>query len=345
MIRIITILLCIPIFIESQDIHFSQFYNAPMKLNPANTGAFDGDLRVISNYKNQWASIESPFKTYGFSADLQAFKYKWKNNYLGIGLGVFSDKAGDLGLGSTQTDLSVSSILELNPDLTMSVGIQAVYMQFNMDYSSARTGNQFTGSSYNSNIATGEANLFNPFSIVDIGTGVSWNYAVGENNIASKDMFIINCGFAFFHLNRSELNFINSDRLHPRIVAHGNSNIGLRNSKLSIMPSYLFMLQGHQKQLLLGSLFRLYLREESRYTGVISEASLIVGAHYRVGDAIIPSFAIDFGDYLFQISYDINSSYLTRSTNGRGGFEFTLRYRNPELFALGSASSIKPKFM
>ena len=59
---------------NAQDLHFTQFYNTPMKLNPANTGAFKGDLRVISNYRNQWSSIESPYKTFGFSVDLPILK-------------------------------------------------------------------------------------------------------------------------------------------------------------------------------------------------------------------------------------------------------------------------------
>ena len=59
---------------NAQDIHFSQFYNAPLKLNPGNAGAFRGDLRVISNYRNQWSSINSAFKTYGFSVDVPVSK-------------------------------------------------------------------------------------------------------------------------------------------------------------------------------------------------------------------------------------------------------------------------------
>ena len=106
---------CVP----AQDLHFTQFYNAPLKLNPANAGAFKGDLRVISNYRNQWSSIQSPFKTFAFSIDLPVFKYKWKNSYLGLGLDVVNDRAGDLGLGSTQIDITASNILSLNKQMTM----------------------------------------------------------------------------------------------------------------------------------------------------------------------------------------------------------------------------------
>ncbi|MFH1322164.1 MAG: type IX secretion system membrane protein PorP/SprF [Bacteroidota bacterium] len=38
----------------SQDIHFSQFYQTPLIINPALTGSFNGQVRVLMNYKDQW---------------------------------------------------------------------------------------------------------------------------------------------------------------------------------------------------------------------------------------------------------------------------------------------------
>ena len=52
---------------QGQDVHFSQFYNSPLTINPANVGAFNGDIRAHSNYRNQWSSIQSAYKTYSFS--------------------------------------------------------------------------------------------------------------------------------------------------------------------------------------------------------------------------------------------------------------------------------------
>ena len=69
-----------PLF--SQDIHYSQFYNSPLNLNPANTGMFDGDFRFAANQRTQWRSVTVPFSTFSLSAD--AFQPKeWKNISLG----------------------------------------------------------------------------------------------------------------------------------------------------------------------------------------------------------------------------------------------------------------------
>ena len=50
----------------SQDIHFSQSASGrtPLIINPALTGIFKGDHRVLINYKDQWRSIDTPYKTY-----------------------------------------------------------------------------------------------------------------------------------------------------------------------------------------------------------------------------------------------------------------------------------------
>ena len=95
----------------SQDIHFSQFYNTPLLLNPGLTGASNADLRAIVNYKDQWRIIGSPYKTFAFSYDMALLKEKFKNSFLGAGICAFNDKAGDTELGLTQIALSVASIV------------------------------------------------------------------------------------------------------------------------------------------------------------------------------------------------------------------------------------------
>ena len=64
------------------------------------------------------------------------------------GLSFFDDKAGDLNFGSSQTALTVSSILSLSPEMTMTVGIQPVFVQYSVDYTNAMTSSQYNGSFY-----------------------------------------------------------------------------------------------------------------------------------------------------------------------------------------------------
>ena len=53
-----------------QDIHFSQWMFSPLNLNPGETGAYEGDYRVVGNYRSQWGAVmEKQYKTFGMSYD------------------------------------------------------------------------------------------------------------------------------------------------------------------------------------------------------------------------------------------------------------------------------------
>ena len=53
-------------FLNGQDIHFSQYYMAPLTQNPAMAGALN-NAEAYMNYKNQWKVVTSPYKTYAVS--------------------------------------------------------------------------------------------------------------------------------------------------------------------------------------------------------------------------------------------------------------------------------------
>src|SRR5436190_16826245 len=73
------------------DPHFTQYYVYPAWLNPALTGAFDGDYRVTGIYRTQWGNISSPFSTPGLSADFTT------NKNSNFGASVLNQTAGDGG--------------------------------------------------------------------------------------------------------------------------------------------------------------------------------------------------------------------------------------------------------
>lgn len=57
---------------HTQSMHFSQYYNAPLLLNPANTALTpEYDYRVGGNYRNQWSALPVPFNTIDGFFDLK----------------------------------------------------------------------------------------------------------------------------------------------------------------------------------------------------------------------------------------------------------------------------------
>src|SRR6267154_6308565 len=81
--------------VTAQDAQFSQFYAAPLYLNPAFAGA-TGQARVGLNYRNQWPAIDANFNTISAYAD---FYIEEKNS--GVGVIITKDREGLLGLQST----------------------------------------------------------------------------------------------------------------------------------------------------------------------------------------------------------------------------------------------------
>ena len=132
----------------TQDIHFSQYNDAPLQINPALTGAFSGDERVVLNYKNQWVSFGAPYRTYALSFDAGIMKEKWEKAFHGIGLFVYSDQAGDVQLSTTQINISVASHIILNKKQFLSAGIQGGFAQKNLKGTDMKWGSQYNGFIY-----------------------------------------------------------------------------------------------------------------------------------------------------------------------------------------------------
>ena len=87
---------------NAQDPQFSQFYAAPLDLNPALTG-INQRGRIGINYRNQWPSIETGFETAAIYADYNIEEY---NSSVGI---LFNnDQEGLAGLNSTSCLLYTS---------------------------------------------------------------------------------------------------------------------------------------------------------------------------------------------------------------------------------------------
>lgn len=336
----------------AQDIHFSQFYQTPMQVNPSLTGVFNGDIRACINYKDQWKSINGSnptYRTYALGFDAGLFKKKWQNSYLGAGLFVYSDKAGDAGMGTTKADLSLSSILLVAEGHMVTLGLQGGYAQKNVDVNNPnlRWESQYVNDVYTQTLGSGETVGYEPFNFADFSVGASWNYGSDESAIFKNNKFRANAGVAYHHLNRPKLQYHIAEKLYSKMVAHGGLYLGLMNSNMALLPSVIYWQQGNLRETNFGTMLRYTLVESSKYTGIMKESALYLGGYYRLGDAIIPSMMIDFSSFTLGVTYDINVSKLKAATNARGGMEISLRFISPNPFnyKYGKARSKSVRFL
>ncbi|HET6991167.1 MAG TPA: PorP/SprF family type IX secretion system membrane protein, partial [Bacteroidia bacterium] len=165
----------LPFFLQAQDIHFSQFYMAPLIQNPAMTGAV-WDMEAIVNYKDQWQSIGTPYKTMAASFDMKLNRKKAKRGLWAGGVNFFNDKAGDAKMSSTQANLNFAYHVFLSKYSNLGAGFQLGFAQRSISYSDLSWGNQFNGNNFDVTLPSGEPVGRNSFTYMDMGAGVVWHY-------------------------------------------------------------------------------------------------------------------------------------------------------------------------
>ncbi len=331
------ILLIISVFLSgiqvfSQDIHFSQTQETPLQVNPAFTGGFMGDQRVILNYRNQWASLGQPFKTYALGFDSK-IRTKSKNAYLALGTFIFKDEAGDLNLGMLQANVNVAAHVKINDNQTVALGLMGGFVQRSLNPANAQWEKQFNGISYDATLPGGNYNFQN-FSYFDVSSGVSWFYIQDAATMSSNDNFWVLSGIAVNHLLNPKQNFYTdqTDRLGMRPTFFTQAHIGFSGSKIALRPQVFFAQQVKHSEFTVGNLFRYQLSEGSKYTKLKNNSAFSLGVLYRLKDAVIPMFQFEYQGFVLGVSYDYNVSELSTGTNGNGGFEISLRFINPNPF-------------
>jgi type IX secretion system PorP/SprF family membrane protein len=327
--------------LSAQDIHFSQFDETPLQLNPANAGAHH-DVCAIVNYKNQWKAVGSPYKTFAVSADMKLLKKK--KHQIGLGVNFFNDKAGDANMGTNQGNMSLSGIININKKSLISAGLMGGFTQRSMNTSKLKWGNQYDGTSYVASAPTGESDETGNYTFADLGAGIQYSYGTDEMYISANNARKVNIGVAVFHPHQPVYSFYGdkTERLHTKFVLHGDASIGISNTNVVLQPSYIYFKQGATQEITPGLTVQYILQEASKYTGVKKPAAFSIGGYYRLKDAAIALVKFEYSNYSIGFSYDINLSKLKTVTSTRGGFEISLRFISPGAFG---KSSSKSKFL
>lgn len=327
----------------AQDIHFSQFYMSPLNQNPAMAGA-NYDMQIILNYKDQWRSVATPYKTMAASFDIRLNKQKPKKGFLAAGLNLFNDKAGDSKMGTMQANLNLAYHLRLGEYSTIGAGLMGGFVQRSISYSDLEWGNQYDGTKYNATLATGETQGSSAFTLIDAGAGLVWTYnnTAGSIKVDDNHDLKANVGVAVFHPHQPTYSYakMSTEKLYAKIVVHGNAVISVPGKNLGFIPGFMYYKQGPAQEIYAGSLLRYKLQQNSKYTGIKKGAAVSLGAFYRAKDAVVAAFLLEYSNYALGVSYDLNTSKLKTVSTGRGGIEITLRFVTPSPFASGVKSRI-----
>ena len=329
---------CFLNFTQAQDAVYSQFYNANVILNPALTGVFDGQQRFAINYRDQWSSIHRSLSYQTISAQFDGKIHTKNNDFLTYGLNFTRDESGNSSFLHQSGHINIGYIKQLGASAYSSTehylvgGLKIGGGQNSINPSEIWFGNQFDVNAglIDFNRPTNEdlinQNGSSPL-FGDFGFGLLYYAYFNERN----NFYL---GAAATHLNRPSISLteFGDIRLQRLFTIHAGGEI-LLNRELSFMPNFVAYIQNPSRMVMPGFHMR-YKHKDWR------EVALRAGVWTRIvrgepqaiiNDAIIFSTTFEYEAWLFGVSYDVSTSRIVNTNNGRGAFEFSLQYRNRDV--------------
>jgi type IX secretion system PorP/SprF family membrane protein len=299
----------------SQDLHFSQYFNSPLLVNPANTGfSPDVDWRLGINYRNQWASITpNPYKTMSAWGDAQLFNNRFPDGWVGIGGALLRDVAGSGGLTSTKAFGSIAYHQLVGLNSLISTGFTMGWVNQRVDFTKLTFDDQWNKNFFDVNIPSGEPFAYSSVGYFDLQAGV--NYAMFPS-----DNTYLNAGFSVMHINRPKESFFsNSDvdaRIPVRYTLFLNGSFKI-NDQWIVNPNTYISEMAKAYEVVLG------LNAHYNLSGD-GNTQLIAGLYYRYNDALVPMVGYQLNDLSITINYDATTSVLSTYNQSRGAYELSI---------------------
>ncbi len=328
-------LLLVPGRNHAQDQHFSQFFAAPLNLNPALTGAYEGSYRIGAIYRDQWRTVlENPISTYGIGGDLRyeiPFSDSKNPDYTSVGFQFYGDNAAlyDLNTNQLSIFLAYHKALDKRTKQYLSIGFSGGLAQKNINYEDLIFEDQFNNLD-GFDQETGEDLPVNNFAFGDFGIGLHYT-------ISPSKIFNLNTGLALAHFHTPNISFFRASSsqnpdlekeniLFPKYSGYVNTDFKF-SEVFTLSPRALFLWQGPHQELNVGASARLGL-------GPYGTQAFHVGTFLRpvrdfdsyTLDALILLAGFEYSNMLIGFSYDLSLRDLVNDRQGIGVFELSISY-------------------
>src|SRR5436190_20141308 len=184
--------LSLALSIHAQDIHFSQFFQAPLLRNPSLAGIYTGDIRVQTVYRDQWNSVTDAYKTASLNGEYKMPIGKL-NDYITLGMQLLYDRAGTIAWTSTYVYPTVNYHKSLSSERNryLSLGFMGGIVQRRIDLSKVTTNSTYD------NGGNGEPLTNTSYLYADGSVGMSYNSDLNAN--PNNNYYL---GIAYHHFNR-----------------------------------------------------------------------------------------------------------------------------------------------
>ncbi len=315
----------IAVKIFSQDVEMSQYFCAPLQLNPALAGISYGP-RITVNYRNQWAGLGNGFNggytTYmaGYDMHIDAIK-------AGIGALFDADEIANGLYGTYKASVMYSQQIKFNRHAAMRIGVEGTYIHSEIKWDQLLWSdmvNPLTGFYNNVNVPnpTQESNPARTSTNTgDMSAGVVF---------FTEKLYV---GFAVNNLLMHKESFTNDDAIATpmNFVFHLGANLPIKHKQqlrynIWLSPNVLLVNQGKAFQVegtLLSGFSFIYFG--LGYRNVIANS-----------DAVIGYLGFKKGKVRIGYSYDYTISQLQGKTGGTHELSFTFNWT-------GDDNSLNPK--
>lgn len=290
------------------DPHFSQYYSYPQALNPALTGAMEGDYRVTAVWRSQYGNMLS---TKGLAADMSTSKN------VNIGFNLLNQSTADHVYSFTNGYVTMSYTgVRFGPDgdQYLALALQGGFIGRRIDPTKLQFGDQWLqGVGYSPSVSSADILTSPSVSTFDAGAGIAYYDARPDNDIS---MF---GGLSAFHLTQPQDPFLSGGdkkRLPIRYSLHGGARIAASDG-VTIVPTGLYVSQGNATETVMGVYMQLYASENTDF---------MFGSNWRIGDAVTPYAGIYYNGLTIGMSYDVNISPLGAAAKGTNSIEISLAY-------------------
>jgi type IX secretion system PorP/SprF family membrane protein len=317
---------------QAQDPSFSQFYAAPLYINPALAGV-EKDVVFGVNYRSQWKSLGAPQNTGQFTVIMPLSNPDPRKMHRGgIGFSVFDDVAGENhNFHAVGANLGGAYNIALNSDYTqvVAIGAQVGLYQKRIDFNQLQWGSQYDpfigfDASLSPSLTASSGAFANKVLYPVVNTGVVW-YTNPKKSYYFQN-FSGFAGVSVSNINQPNESLIEnqSSQLPMLYKLHGGAEWWLSRF-FNISPNFMLLRQHAQNQVNMG----LYLTYKTvdEFKTRKQPLSFTMGSWYRFGDSYIASVGLTGQKYSIGFSYDVNTSSLRYQTRGKGAYELSLVYK------------------
>ncbi|GAA4410793.1 type IX secretion system membrane protein PorP/SprF [Nibrella viscosa] len=313
---LLSLLLLLGRLTYAQDPQFTQFFAAPLYLNPAFAGSALAP-RITMNYRNQWPAITNYVTT---AVGIDHYMPRFNS---GIGLLLVNDNQGQGRIKSTDIGLQYAYQFQVGEESYVRLGLQGSYVNRNINYFGLTFGDQLSSGGFTGNpssdpiLAGGQPNN----NYLDFSTG----------GLFYSDWFWM--GVSAHHINRPNQGFFVGD--NSRLPMKGSFHAGLRipldgftgtadewDREISFSPAILYKFQGKYDQLDMGA----YLTYSPITLGLWYRGLPVKKYAQNINNHDALAALIGYRADNFSIGYSYDATVSTLGFGSGGSHEISLSY-------------------